>query len=114
MKNSLMTNLKPVALAAAGVFLGRGAMADTILTFDALPLGRQNNQAVPQTFGDNAAASGPGVSVIGAGTPNIGLGWQSNSGRWDYYIDSVWSAGQLDGSKVGVSHEIVFTPPSNV
>ena len=48
--------------------------------------------------------------VSGIGTPDIGLTWRATGGRWDYYIDSVWSAAQLDSSGVGDFHEIVFTP----
>lgn len=110
MKRSLFRNLKPLALVATGVFLGRGACADTVLTFDARPAGQGNNAQILQSFGDNAADSSPGVQVIGAGTPSIGLTWQATGGRWDYYIDSVWSAAQLDSSGVGDYHEIVFTP----
>jgi hypothetical protein len=110
MKKSLMHKLKPIALATAGVFLGRGATADTILTFDTRPAGQNNNAQILDTFGDNAGASSAGVSVVGPGTPAIGLDWQTTAGRWDYYIDSVWSGAQLDGSNLGVAHEIVFTP----
>jgi len=106
------TNFRPFALAALGVFLGRGAQADTILDFDIRPAGQGNNAVIPQTFGDAAAASSDGVTVAGFGTPNIGLTWQATGGRWDYYVDSVWSAGQLDSSAVGDVHELVFTPNS--
>src|SRR2546421_8462662 len=110
MKRSLFNKLKPVALAAVGVFLGRGASADTLLTFNARPPGQNNNAMIIDGFGSHATNSSAGVQVIGTGTPDIALTWQSDSGRWDYYIDSVWSAGQLDSSNVGVSHEVVFTP----
>jgi hypothetical protein len=114
MKRSTLFRLSPTAIVAVGVFLGRGAQAETILTFDALPAGQPQNQQIIQTFGDNAAASSEGVSVVGTGTPNIGLTW-SGSGeisgtRWDFYIDAVWSAGQLDGSGLGAAHNILFTP----
>ncbi len=102
--------MKPVALAAVGVFLGRGASADTTLTFDARPAGQGQNVPILQSFGDNAAASSTGVSVTDPGTPDIGLTWQATGGRWDYYVDAVWSAAQLDSSNVGDLHEIVFTP----
>ena len=110
MKRSLFNNLRPVALAAGGVFLGRGACADTILTFDARPAGQGNNAQILPSFGGNAADSSAGVLVSGIGTPDIGLTWRATGGRWDYYIDSVWSAAQLDSSGVGDFHEIVFTP----
>ena len=114
MKRNLLKNLKPVALAAVGVFLGRGASADTILTFNTRPPGQNNNAMIIDGFGSHATNSSAGVQVIGTGTPDIALTWQSDSGRWDYYIDAVWSAGQLDGSNVGVSHEVVFTPTPTV
>ena len=114
MKRSLFKNLRPAAIAAVGVFLARGASADTILTFATRPAGQANNAMILDGFGSNATNSSAGVQVIGTGTPGIALTWQSDSGRWDYYIDSVWSAGQLDGSNVGVSHEVVFTPTPTV
>lgn len=112
MKIKKLANLRPIALAALGVFLGRGAQADTILDFDIRPAGQGNNAAILQTFGDAAAASSDGVTVAGFGTPNIALTWQATGGRWDYYVDSVWSAGQLDSSQVGDVHELVFAPNS--
>ncbi len=114
MKRNLLNLFKPAVLAATGVFLGRGAQADTIITFDARPAGQAQNVMIIDGFGSNATNSSAGVQVIGTGTPNIALTWQSDSGRWDYYIDAVWSAGQLDGSDVGVSHEIVFAPTPTV
>ncbi|MEO6036612.1 MAG: hypothetical protein ABIQ35_15285 [Verrucomicrobiota bacterium] len=104
-------NLRPIVI-ALGVFLGRGAQADTVLDFDIRPAGQLQNQALLQTFGDTAAFSSDGVTVTGFGTPNIGLTWQATGGRWDYYMDSVWSAGQLDSSNVGDVHEVVFAPNS--
>ena len=109
MKRSKLSRIKPAAI-AVGLFLGRGAQADTILTFDAAPPGQAPTGPVAQTFGDNVVASGPGIQVNGAGTPDIGLTWQATGGRWDFYIDSVWAAGQLDSSAVGDVHELVFTP----
>jgi hypothetical protein len=104
------------ALIALGVFLGRAAQADTILTFDATPVDQLNNNAINQSFGDTATNSSDGVSVVGFGTPNIDLTWKSNGGesRWDYYNDggSVWQAAQLNGSFVGTSHRLTFTPHS--
>ena len=105
-------NLRPIALAALGVFLGRGAQADTILDFDIRPAGQGQNANLIQTFGDSAAASSDGVTVVGFGTPNIDLTWQGTGGQWQYYADSVWSAAQLDSSNVGDRHELVFTPNS--
>ena len=111
-------NLRPVALAALGVFLGRAAQADTILDFDIIPAGQPNNNQVIQSFGDNAAASSDGVTVSGFGTPNIGLTWGGSGPtagtRWDYYNDggSVWSAVQLARSDLGTAHQINFAPNS--
>jgi hypothetical protein len=114
MKRSLFRDLKSIGVAAVGVFLARGASADTIVTFDTRPAGQGNNARIIDGFGSNATNSSAGVQVIGTGTPDITLTWQSDSGRWDYYTDAVWTAGQLDGSNVGVSHEVVFTPTPTV
>src|ERR1044072_8674403 len=104
-------------LVALGVFLGRGAQADTILDFDTVPADQPVNAApgILQTFGDNAAASSDGVTVVGFGTPNIGLTWGVINGgpdtRWDYYNDgSFWMAGQNQDAYVGKGHTITFTP----
>ena len=113
MKIKKLANLRPVALAAIGVFLGRGAQADTVVDFATVPGG--NNAAIDQFFGDYAAASSDGVTVTGFGTPNIGLTWTGfgdPATRWEYYNDSVWSAGQLNHSVVGTANEIIFTPNS--
>lgn len=110
MKRSLFTHFSPVALIATGIFLSRGAQADTVLDFDIRPAGQNQNAAIVQTFGDAASASSDGITVTGFGTPNVNLTWQATGGRWDYYVDSVWSAGQLDSSAVGDVHELVFTP----
>ncbi len=115
MKIKKFANLRPMALMAMGVFLGHGAQADTVLDFESLPPGQNQNQAIIQSFGDNASASSAGVSVVGFGTPNIGLTWQATpvaggAARWDFYIDDIWAAGQLDSSSVGDRHEVVFTP----
>ncbi len=118
MKKKLFRNLRPVALAAIGVFLGRGAQADTTLDFELpIPAGQGNNAALQQTFGDNVSATGAGVSVTGFGTPNVGLTWGGigeNDTRWDYYNDggSVWSAAQLNGDYLGSSFTLKFTPNS--
>lgn len=113
MKMKRLKNLRPFAFAALGVFLGRGAQADTVLDFDVRPSGQVNNAQIIQTFGDAAAVSSEGVTVTGFGTPNINLTWPSSGAvRWDYYIDSVWNAGQLNASTVGSFHELVFSPNS--
>jgi hypothetical protein len=106
MKKKLL-RLSPPALAAIGVFLGRGAQADTIIDFD----GVGTNIVVPEDFGDNAVDSSvPGVSVVDFGTPNIGLSWPAPGGAWHFYLDGVWQAGQLDDSYVGDTHSVIFTP----
>ena len=64
MKRSLFNKLKPVALAAVGVFLGRGASADTLLTFNARPPGQNNNAMIIDGFGSHATNSSAGVQVI--------------------------------------------------
>jgi hypothetical protein len=113
MKRSRFSLWKPLAVTAVGVLLGRGAQADTILTFDALPSGQGQNGPILQSFGDNVGGSRAGIEVVGFGTPDIGLTWSGpgvGGGRWDYYIDAVWSAGQLDGSAVGTTHSVAFTP----
>lgn len=118
MKMKKLANLRPVVLAALGVFLGRGAQADTTLDFELpFPAGQAQNVPVLQSFGDTVAASSAGVTVAGFGTPNIGLTWQATGGgttRWEYWndtgVDDVWSAGQLNSSDVGDTHEIEFKP----
>jgi hypothetical protein len=117
MKIKKIANARSLALLALGVFLGHGAQADTILDFESLPTaaGQNQNAAIIQSFGDNASASSEGVTVVGFGTPNIGLTWQATpvsggAARWDFYIDDIWAAGQLDSSSVGDRHEVVFTP----
>jgi hypothetical protein len=104
------------ALLAMGVFLGRGAYADTILDFNTLPRGVRNNDNVAQTFGDAVSASSDGITVVGFGTPNLGLTWQSSAGAaWQWYVEDlgaggIWAAVQLDNSTVGARHELVFAP----
>ena len=111
MKIKRPLNFRPIGLAVMGVFLGRGAQADTIIDFDTVT--QPNNSAIVKPFGDYAAASSDGVTVTGFGTPNIGLNWVGfgdPATRWEYYTDSVWTAGQLNHSVVGTANEIVFTP----
>jgi hypothetical protein len=112
MKIKRPAHFRPVALVALGVFLGRGAQADTVLDFDSFPPDGGVNVNVQQTFGDYAGASSDGVTVVGFGTPNIGLSWQSAGGAWQYYIDSVWAAVQLDNSAPGNTHAVLFAPNS--
>ena len=111
------------ALLAIGVFLGRGAHADTTLTFDAdaatcTPPQVENPNAPPgiTNFGNYAAASSGGVSVSGFGTPNIGIVWggiPSPETRWEYYNNpgTPWAgAVQLQGTFVGSTEELTFVP----
>jgi len=104
--------LQRTALAALGVFLGRGAHADTIIDFDfSSPPGR--NAPITHPFGDYAATSSDGVTVVGFGTPNIGVSWEATGDpatEWEYYNDSVWASGQLNHSIVGTANDIVFAP----
>src|SRR5882724_4817208 len=100
MKRKNLANFRPLVTIALGVFLGHGAQADTILTFE----NQVTNDNISQDFGDNAAASTDGVTVVGFGTPNIGLTWQATGAAdasWQYYDDSVWTAAQLNDSEVG-------------
>jgi hypothetical protein len=134
MKKNKPRILRKAALIAVGVFLGRGAQADTTLTFDCTPVA--NHAALtdcipPQTnnpnsppgitnYGNFAAASSPGIAVSGFGTPNIGLTWGSDNfpdTRWEYYNTSggLWGDGgsgvvQLQDSAVGTTEELTFTP----
>ncbi len=111
------------AALAVGVFLGRGAQADTTLDFDSAasactPPQLENPNAPPgiTNFGNYAVASSGGVTVSGGfGTPNIGLIWGGipwPDTRWEYYNDGgvVWSAVQLQGSDVGTTEKITFVP----
>jgi hypothetical protein len=103
--------LRPAALGLMGVFLGRGAQADTVIDFDTST--QNNNSAIVAPFGSYATDSGESVTVTDFGTPNIGLTWVGTGDpatRWEYYNDSVWSAGQLNHSVPGTANEIVFTP----
>lgn len=104
--------LQRTAMAALGVFLGRGAQADTIIDFDfSSPPG--NNNPIVHPFADYLSSSVDGVTVVGFGTPNIGVTWEATGDpatRWEYYNDSVWAAGQLNHSVVGTSNDILFTP----
>jgi hypothetical protein len=110
------SKLKLIAGLAIGVALGRSAQADTVLTFDTLPRrpDRQvSNAPIVPSFGDFAGTSSDGVEVIGFGSPAIALdfgGGPDAAARWDYYVDSVWTAGQLNGSAIGNFHTVVFTP----
>ena len=66
MKIKRLANLRPVALVALGVFLGRGAHADTVVDFDGIS--GKNNAPIDQSFGDYALASSVGVTVTGFGS----------------------------------------------
>lgn len=136
MKLKKLRYLRTGALIAVGVFLGRGAHADTTITFDCTPVAKYgvladcippqvnnpNNPPGITNYGNFADASSPGIAVSGFGTPNIGLGWGSDNWpttRWEYYNTSgvLWgdAAGgsgcvQLQGSFVGVTETLTFAP----
>jgi hypothetical protein len=118
-------HLRPAGLIALGVFLGRGAQADTTLDFDAsaascTPPQVENPNAPPgiTNFGNFAVASSGGVTVSGGfGTPNIGLVWggtPSPDTRWEYYNDGGyrWAGVQLQGSDIGTTEKLTFVPNS--
>src|SRR4051812_40096737 len=76
MKIKRKTLVQQTALAALGVFLGRGAHADTIIDFDfGTPPPR--NALITHPFGDSVSNSSDGVTVVGFGTPNIGVSWEA-------------------------------------
>lgn len=123
MKLKRLIRFHPAALLAVGVFLGRGAYADTTLTFDSAaadcaPPQQQNPNAPPgiTNFGNFAAASSGGVTVSGFGTPNIGLRWGAipwPDTRWEYYntAGTPWAGvAQLQGTAVGTTEELTFFP----
>ena len=56
MKRNQLRFFAATAVTAVGVLLGRGALADTILTFDARPAGQGNNVQILQSFGDTPTA----------------------------------------------------------
>lgn len=121
MKLKKIARLRP-ALLAIGVFLGRGAYADTTLNFDGdatlcTPPQVSNPNAPPgiTNFGNYAASSSVSVSVSGFGTPNIGLGWSAipfPDTRWEYYNQGpIWlGAVQLQGNFVGTTEVLNFIP----
>jgi hypothetical protein len=114
-------HLRPAGLIALGVFLGRGAQADTTIDFNAdagsCTPPQQENTGPPgiTNFGNYASASSGGVTVSGFGTPNIGLRWSGSpwpAAHWEYYNDggAVWSGAQLDGSFIGIAEFLTFIP----
>src|SRR5690349_12143439 len=114
MKIKKLPLLRYGGLVAFGVFLGRGAQADTILDFNTQPADQTQNAALIQTFGDYAAASSDGVTVTGFGTPNIGLTWSAFGGdaltEWEYYKGGVWASAQLNNSYIGATFRLTFVP----
>ncbi|HWW00896.1 MAG TPA: hypothetical protein VNZ64_14465 [Candidatus Acidoferrum sp.] len=123
MKRKTLGVCRTGALIAIGVFLGRGAHADTTLTFDSdaascTPPQMENPNAPPgiTNFGNYAAISSGGVTVSGFGTPNIGLRWSGSpwpDTRWEYYNapGTPWAgAVQLQDSFVGSTEELTFIP----
>jgi hypothetical protein len=124
MKLNLLNKLPQAALMAAALLINGSVCADTILTFDALPPGQFHNNPIIQSFGDNAGASSAGIVVTGIGTPDISLTWSATNNpnnisgvatRWDYYVypGEPWAAGQLNQSKVGDFHDLLFTPANS-
>ena len=126
MKSSFMKTLPLLITIAAGC--ASLARAGTVLTFDGIPTGSPpqfHNARIQDWFGDNAIASGPGMTVTGIGTPDVDLTWSAVSGsanantRWDYYYyvgppqPEPWSAGQLNQSWPGDYHDIKFTPANS-
>jgi hypothetical protein len=122
MKMKRLRILRPAGLIALGVFLGRGAQADTTLDFNSdatncIPPQVENPNKPPgiTNFGNYAAASSPGVTVTGFGTPNIGLSWSGHpwsDTRWEYYNDGGyrWAGVQLQGSDIGTTEMLTFVP----
>src|SRR5262245_12577034 len=122
MKMKKFANLRPFALVALGVFLGRGAQADTVIDFNAdpttcVPPQVENPNAPPgiTNFANFAAASSPGVTVTGFGTPNIAVKWGGipfPDTRWEYYNDGGyrWAGVQLQGNSVGTTEKLTFVP----
>jgi hypothetical protein len=124
MKSNRLTNLFPGILITTAILLAGNLFGDTILTFDATPPGQFHNVPILQSFGDNASSSTPGVVVTGIGTPDISLTWSATNNpnninsivtRWDYYVypGEPWAAGQLNQSKVGDYHDLLFTPANS-
>lgn len=113
MKLKKIAKFKSAALIAMGVFLGRGAQADTVIDFDSLS--PANNSAILYPFGSYISATTDGITVTGFGTPNIAVYWNGigdPATRWEYYNDSVWTAGQLNHSIVDSANDITFSPNS--
>lgn len=79
----------PLLLAAAilaACTFSRTIQAETILTFDQI---KEQNQNLLSTFGSNAttsvewtAAGAPAYTVVGMGTPNIGLKYTGTWQTW--------------------------------
>jgi len=88
-----------------------------------------SNSNVPQTFGDNVALAAPGDAVFETsagvdgvvGAPDIGLTWATtggtNANAWQFHTwggATVANTGggvlQLDGSAVGSTYSVSFTP----
>ena len=87
------------------------------------------NTNIPQTFGDNVALAAPGDAVFETvagvdgvlGAPDIGLTWATtggtNANAWQFHAWGGATASntgggvlQLDGSAVGSTYSISFTP----
>lgn len=125
-----IANYVTVRLAFAGIAIAscRVAFADTDLNFVGLPDGQTSGGIINPGFGSNVSVSGPGITVTGAGTPNIGLTWGvtpngANPIQWNYYDNGSfdgWSAAQLLNSyytntpPTTTPHTLTFTPTGDV
>lgn len=112
----------PLPIFILPLLLMANATATTIITNN----GRSSSSVViAQTFGDNISVGTVDITVAAGingtiGTPNVGLGWSatggSNAARWEHHIagGSTPSAGggalQMDGSQVGSTYSVTFTP----
>lgn len=131
-----MSRSASLTLKLSLLLLATGALstvrADTTLDFDSVPAGVTNAadvspSPIPTNFGSAASASSAGITVTGAGTPNIDLTWgrDPNGGNpveWDYYVDEApanrWQAVQMlnsafqNGGATTIPHTLTFTPNS--
>jgi len=132
-----MSSSASLTLKLSLLLLATGAIsnlrADTTLDFNSVPAGVTNaadnpgvDTPITSNFGSAASTSSAGITVTGAGTPNIDLTWGNNpnSGNpntpvdWQYYVDSRWQAAQLNnsffqnGGTTTVPHTLTFTPNS--
>lgn len=112
MKRQKLSVIKPFALAATGVFLGRGAYATTEITFGSFT---NNNTSISTIvgYGSNVGASSSDYNVsVGAtgvlGTPGIGLTW--GTGYQTYTLwDGRGNVAQTDYNAANPI-DLLFTP----